>query len=57
MNSIKMISAAAILSAAIATPVLAQGVGTNGRHAIAHQQTFYRSYNADPIFSAPPAYQ
>jgi hypothetical protein len=38
MNSITVISAAAILSAAIATPVLAQDVGTNGRHAIAHQQ-------------------
>jgi hypothetical protein len=52
MNSMKIIGAAALLSAAIATPVLAQDVGTNARHSARHQQTFYRS--ADPIFAAPP---
>ena len=49
MNKMKMIGAAVILSATVATPVLAQDVGTYGAAPYAgparHSQTFYRSYN------------
>jgi hypothetical protein len=57
MNKMKMISAAVVLSAAVATPVLAQDVGTYGPAGAAplrHSQTFYRSYNQMNSDFLPP---
>jgi len=57
MNKMKMISAAVILSATVATPVLAQDVGTYGPVGAAHvrhSQTFYRSYNQMNSDFLPP---
>jgi hypothetical protein len=57
MNKMKMISAAVILSATVATPVLAQDVGTYGPAGAApmrHSQTYYRSYGRGNSDFLPP---
>jgi hypothetical protein len=58
MNKMKMISAAVLLSATVASPVFAQDADTYGPgatpYAARHPQTFYRSYGqVNPDFLPP----
>jgi hypothetical protein len=58
MNKMKMISAAVLLSATVASPVFAQDGDTYGPsatpYAARHPQTFYRSYSqVNPDFLPP----